>query len=339
MLIGNGAFSNTIGWLGAGAGNTIAFNTGDGVYVASGTSNRVQANAIYNNSGLGIDLGTSGLTPNDAGDGDSRANWLQNFPVIRSVAIAGGTAAISGTLNTTPTATYRVELFAKLACGLFGHGQGRTYLVSVDVTTDIGGNRTFAFTSPISVAEEARITATATDASGNTSEFSLCAWSGVPESTFVDPAAGVTYTFTAGSPLVVEIAAGAVSQTRTITIAYMPVGSFSTVFGTRTGRSFGLSAFLGDTPLVGVTFSPLVTVTVHYTDADVVGLDENELMLRTWNGTSWVSDGITVVERRPEANQAVFSIAHLSEFAVFGSSERRVYLPIVFRSYVGQGGW
>jgi CSLREA domain-containing protein len=54
----------------ASSGNTIAFNSGNGVNVVAGTGNAIRFNSIYSNGGLGIDLGDDGATPNDAGDGD-----------------------------------------------------------------------------------------------------------------------------------------------------------------------------------------------------------------------------------------------------------------------------
>ena len=45
----------------------------------------VQDNAIVGNALLGIDLNGDGVTPNDAGDGDSGPNGLQNFPEINTV--------------------------------------------------------------------------------------------------------------------------------------------------------------------------------------------------------------------------------------------------------------
>ena len=77
------ASNNTIGG-GPSAGNVIAFNTGRGINVVSGTGNRLSANTIFANDLIGIDLANNGVTPNDAGDGDAGANNLQNFPVLTS---------------------------------------------------------------------------------------------------------------------------------------------------------------------------------------------------------------------------------------------------------------
>ncbi|MCA9142400.1 MAG: DUF4347 domain-containing protein, partial [Planctomycetales bacterium] len=73
--------NNTVGGSGLGEANLIAHNADDGVYIQSGTGNRISGNSIHSNSGLGIDLGSDGVTPNDAGDIDTGANNLQNFPL------------------------------------------------------------------------------------------------------------------------------------------------------------------------------------------------------------------------------------------------------------------
>jgi titin len=90
ISVNTDASDNTIGGLGSGEGNTIAFNGGDGVFVESGTGNAVLSNSIHSNGGLGIDLGSNDVDVNDDGDGDAGANGLQNFPVVTSV-IAGST--------------------------------------------------------------------------------------------------------------------------------------------------------------------------------------------------------------------------------------------------------
>jgi hypothetical protein len=69
------ASDNTIGGTTAGASNVISANNSAGVLISSSgqTGNLVQANSIFSNGGLGIDLSpNTGVTPNDAGDGDTQ---------------------------------------------------------------------------------------------------------------------------------------------------------------------------------------------------------------------------------------------------------------------------
>ena len=82
VLLSTGAPGNTIGGTSTGDGNTIAHNSGDGVLVSSGTDTAILGNSIFFNTGLGIDLSPGGVSANDAGDVDSGANNLQNFPIL-----------------------------------------------------------------------------------------------------------------------------------------------------------------------------------------------------------------------------------------------------------------
>jgi Right handed beta helix region len=155
------------------SGNTIAFN-GTGVAVRSGTGNRFLFNSIFSNDGLGIDLSNAaddGVTPNDAGDGDSGGNELQNFPVLTSALDDGdGTVTVSGTLDSEPDTTYRISLFANSACDPSGHGEGESFQAIENVTTDGTGHADFT----VPIFEGGFITALATDPEDNTSEFSNC---------------------------------------------------------------------------------------------------------------------------------------------------------------------
>ncbi|MBI3949247.1 MAG: HYR domain-containing protein [Acidobacteria bacterium] len=182
--LGNGADGvrvNTagivIGGTDSGAGNTIAFNDGDGVTLQAGgvnVRNRIQSNNIFSNGGLGIDLGDNGVTANDACDPDGGANKLQNFPVITSTTPSGGNVTIMGTLNSTANTTFNLDFFANPACDVSGHGEGQTFLGSTTATTDGNCNANFSVTLPLPAGAGQIITATATDPEGNTSEFSQC---------------------------------------------------------------------------------------------------------------------------------------------------------------------
>ena len=63
--------------------------------------NRVSANEISGNGGLGIDLDGNGVSGNDAGDGDTGPNNLQNFPTLTS-ASGGASTSVSGSLDSAP---------------------------------------------------------------------------------------------------------------------------------------------------------------------------------------------------------------------------------------------
>ena len=160
--------SNTdVGGLQPGEGNVISASMGAGVRVTAGTGNTILGNSITGNVGLGIDLGTAGVTANDSGDVDTGANNLQNFPVL-STPVAGG---VQGTLNSTPNTTFTIQFFGNSACDSSGNGEGQTLLGSTSVTTSATGNATI----PVFNATTGQVvTATATSSPNDTSEFSAC---------------------------------------------------------------------------------------------------------------------------------------------------------------------
>jgi CSLREA domain-containing protein len=178
------ASNNTIGGTGVTPGqcdgpcNTIAFNgtpgvAYDGVRLSSGTGNAVQGNAIFSNEALGIDVDVDGVTANDPGDADTGPNNVQNFPVL-SAAFKGSTL-IEGTLNSTASTVFTIELFSSGSCDASGYGEGEVFLGSTGATTDGSGDASFTASFPTTLPTGTSISATATDPSGNTSEFSLCA--------------------------------------------------------------------------------------------------------------------------------------------------------------------
>jgi uncharacterized repeat protein (TIGR01451 family)/CSLREA domain-containing protein len=166
--------NNTIGGTAGGAPNVVAFNDGDGVRVDgnNGTGNAILSNSIFSNGGLGINLGNDAVTPNDNMDPDTGPNTLQNYPVLSSVSRSGGTTTVIGTFNSTPNTTFILQFFSSPEPDPSGFGEGRTYLGQMSVATDGNGNAPpFTFTTPNASAGQF-VTATATNPTNNTSEFS-----------------------------------------------------------------------------------------------------------------------------------------------------------------------
>lgn len=168
----------TIGGTSAGEGNIIAFNgafpTHPGIEVlGSSLRNAIFGNSIFANAGIGIDLGGDGVTPNDSCDVDTLvANNSQNYPVLTSALPAIGNTIVQGTLNSRPNSLFRIEFFASPTPDSTGYGEGKTFLGSATVTTGNNCQVSFVDTLPDVGPLGNYITATATDARGNTSEFS-----------------------------------------------------------------------------------------------------------------------------------------------------------------------
>lgn len=196
--------NQSIGGTAAGAGNVIAFNGAGGVLVASPAAGiAILGNQIHDNGKLGIDLYNGGpfgnfggeVTPNDACDADTGPNNLQNYPEVTSVSSAGGITSIAGTLNSVANVTYRLEFFANNPADSSGFGEGQSFIGTTNVTT--GANCTASFNLNVpQIAPGQRVTATATDPNGNTSEFSAVFPAANPSPT---PTATVTATPTPGS--------------------------------------------------------------------------------------------------------------------------------------------
>ena len=171
------AANNTIGGTVAGAGNLIAYNGGAGVNVLDPAStglnvgNTIVSNQISRNAKLGIDLGGDGVTPNHLGGLIPGPNGYQNYPVLTAAVSSPGLTMLTGTLNAAASTSYTIQLFANTTADPSGFGQGQTYLGQVTMKTNASGTASFTADFPIGLAPGLFISATATDPSGNTSEF------------------------------------------------------------------------------------------------------------------------------------------------------------------------
>jgi hypothetical protein len=126
--------------------------------------------------------------------------------------------------------------------------------------------------------------------------------------------------------------------TETILLAYTAVNTATAPSGFAfASHAFGLEAYQNGVFASGFTFSVPVTVTIHYTETDLVGMDKTTLRLYYWdtNTSKWEDAATTCMphsayDRHPNENWLAVAICHLSKFAMFG--QHRIYLPLVMRN-------
>jgi CSLREA domain-containing protein len=157
---------NAVGGTNPGDGNRIADNGVAGVIVASNRNpilgNSIEANAFPPD---GIDLGATG-------------NQLQAPPLLAAARQSGNSLTIVGKFL-TPGGSYRLEYFLNQTCTSsetgVGPNEGATFIGSSQVVVNAGGEAAINATidmSNVSPDAGSIVTATATSATNNTSEFS-----------------------------------------------------------------------------------------------------------------------------------------------------------------------
>lgn len=165
VLHGAGATGNLL------VGNVLWYNGSDGVRLtaSAGTGNALEGNSFGSNGGQGIDLLDDGPTPNDAGDADAGPNRLMNAPVITSAIGSGGELAVTFHVDAgAAAASYPLQVeFYLSGPGILQGSQS----LSLQSYGTPGASVTRFIALPAGV-DEGGILATASDALGNTSEFS-----------------------------------------------------------------------------------------------------------------------------------------------------------------------
>jgi len=171
---------NSIGGPAPGVANVVAFNIGRGLMLLDGIKNPIISNSIFSNTGIGIDLSPTGPASNDSCDADSGPNGLQNYPTIDSAVNVAGATSVNLSLDSTASADYTIQIFVSDSCDPSGFGEGQTMVDTFTATTasscTVDLNRGIVPLIP----DGKFLTATATDAFGNTSEFSRCRAVGIP---------------------------------------------------------------------------------------------------------------------------------------------------------------
>jgi len=221
------------------------------------------------------------------------------------------------------------------------HANGTEYSGNVIHNNDYNGNPAFAtdgyHITPASTAIDIGINAGVTnDIDGHHRPYNapdLGADEVIATSVPTDTKSTLIYTDTQGSPTIIQVPGDAV--TIETTLVYTPLETATTLSGfSFAGHAFELDAYRNGVYLPGFTFEKPITITLHYSDADVAGLDEDSLKLEYWNESTsaWGDAACGAYDRHPDKNWLAVPICHLSQFALFGESEYIIYLPLVLRN-------
>jgi hypothetical protein len=155
------------------AGNIIAFNHGAGIQMAGGAQAHFTKNAIFSNGG-GITLVSTA-----------------NAGIAAPVFTAWNPTTVSGRLTKfTPGATYMLDFYNNTATDGAGHYEGQTPWATVKVVPNNQG----VFSASVAEPTFGGLTATVTDALGNTSAFSAATDFNIMA------ASGSTLSFSEGTP-------------------------------------------------------------------------------------------------------------------------------------------
>ncbi len=125
ILQGGGSPRTTIGGTAPGAGNVIANNAFDGVWLEAGGA-AVLGNSIHSNGGLGIDRSPGTQASNTV----TTTPASHAFPALTAAVTQNGLSTVTGTLAASNSTQYRIELFGNATCDASGNGEGQTLLSS-----------------------------------------------------------------------------------------------------------------------------------------------------------------------------------------------------------------
>ncbi len=270
ILMISGATAVLIGGTVSGAGNVIT-GSPKGIAVSGATTSGVaiEENAIYGNSSIGIDLGDDGPTantPGGAGPG-SGPNDLQNYPQTTWARIdAAGDLLINYFVDSTPTNSaypLLVEFFKSEA-----NGEGQSYLGADNFTTTDHSNGSkeinLGSAAALGISTDDNLVLTATDANGNTSEFST--------PVFVADTIEVTNTNDSGPGSLRQAILDANSTPGTDTITFAMMGA-ETIAPLTPLPSITDPVVLDGTTEVGYVGVPLIELSGANAGSGAVGLD------------------------------------------------------------------
>ncbi|MCI0521207.1 MAG: carboxypeptidase-like regulatory domain-containing protein [Chloroflexi bacterium] len=137
-----------------------------------------------------------------------------------------------------------------------------------------------------------------------------------------------------GTATTIAIPIGAVTETTTFVYTEVPTLTGETPAGfSFAGSLFSLDAYQDNALVDDFGFAAPITVTLHYSEAALGGIQEDSLELRYWDAlqAAWLDAACGAYDRHPDEDWLAVPICHLSEFALFGVAEYKVALPLVMR--------
>jgi len=161
----NTASNNVVGGTTPAGDNHIAFAQSpqyDGVRIRAGClGNFVSRNSIFSNAYLGIVIGSPAQITSP------------NMVTLTEVVSGNGTTIIQGSLSSAyANGQFLVQFYENVAPNALGYGEGLTYIGSTNITTGGNDQASFALSLPVGIPSGNYVTATATDSTNTTWQFS-----------------------------------------------------------------------------------------------------------------------------------------------------------------------
>ena len=149
-------------------------------------------------------------------------------------------------------------------------------------------------------------------------------------------AGSLVYTNSNGGQIRLEFPGNAVTQSTELIISPTAAAAAPPAGLSFAGNSFELVALRNGQPYDGFAFESAITVTLSYSDTDMDDVDESTVGLYFLQGNTWIDAATTCApattySRDLSNNWLSVAICHLSEFALIGDTQHRLYLPAITR--------
>lgn len=139
------------------------------------------------------------------------------------------------------------------------------------------------------------------------------------------------------SQLTLQIPPNAVTETVALVLQIVTPQSTPTGF-TFGGQGFTLDVALNSAIQAEYHFQHPITVTLDYNEDKLGNIAEESLLLFFFDEAqqAWIDAAKTCTppsqyDRQLDVNRVQVAICHLTEFAIFGPNEQRLYLPYIQR--------